>query len=81
MPTLQVDVWGKNAGVGVSQWATETMRICQDKGGLTTQRMNNKVRERVWAIAKSMRIINKQGAGLKQWDLLINYCVTRISEM
>jgi hypothetical protein len=81
MPTLQVDVWGKNAGVGVSQWATETMRICQDKGGLTTQWMDNKVRERVWAIAKSMRTINNHGAGLEQWDLLIDRCVIRISEM
>jgi hypothetical protein len=28
-----------------------------------------------------MRIINKQGAGPEQWDLLINRCVTRISEL
>jgi hypothetical protein len=81
MPTLQVRVWAENAGVGVSQWAAETMGIWQDKGGLTTQRMDNKVRERVWEIAQSMSIINKQGAGPEQWDLLIDRCVTRISEL
>jgi len=81
MPTLQVRVWAENAGVGVSQWAAETMGIWQDKGGLTTQRMDNKVRERVWEIAQSMSIINKQGASPEQWDLLIDRCVTRISEL
>jgi len=81
MPTLQVRVWAENAGVGVSQWAAETMGIWQDKGGLTTQRMDNKVREHVWEIAQSMSIINKQGAGPEQWDLLIDRCVTRISEL
>jgi len=81
MPTLQVCVWDENAGVGVSQWAAETMGIWQDKGGLTTQWMDNKVRERVWEIAQSMSIINKQGASPEQWDLLIDRCVTRISEL
>jgi len=80
MPTLQVRVWAENAGVGVSQWAAETMGIWQDKGGLTTQRIDNKVRERVWEIAQSMNIINKQGAGPEQWDLLIDRCVTQITE-
>jgi hypothetical protein len=28
-----------------------------------------------------MSIINKQGAGPEQWDLLIDHCVTRISEL
>jgi len=58
MTMLQVRVWAENARVGVSQWAAETMGICQDKGGLTTQQINNKVRERVWEIAPSMSIIN-----------------------
>jgi hypothetical protein len=57
------------------------MGIWQDKGGLATQRMDNKVRVHVWEIAQSMSIINKQGAGPKQWDLLIDHCVTRISEL
>jgi len=81
MPTLHVRVWAENAGVGVSQWAAETMGIWQDKGGLTTQWMNNKVRERVWEIAHSMSIINKQGSSPEQWDLLIDRRVTRISEL
>jgi hypothetical protein len=81
MPTLQVRVWAENAGVGVSLWAAETMGIWQDKGGLTTQWIDNKVRERIWEIAQSMSIINKQGVGPKQWDLLIDRCVTRISEL
>ena len=81
MPTLQVRVRAKNAGVGVSQWAAETMGIWQDKGGLTTQWIDNKVRERVWGISQSMSIINKQGAGPEQWDLLIDRCVTRICEL
>jgi len=57
------------------------MRIWQDKGGLTTQWIDNKVRERMWEIAQSMSIINKQGAGPEQWDLLIDRCVTGISEL
>ena len=81
MPTLQVCVWAENAGVGVSQWAAETMGIWQDKGGLTTQRIDNNVRERDWEIAQSMSIINKQGAGPEQWDLLIDCCITQISEL
>jgi len=63
MPTLQVRVWAENAGVGVSQWLAETMGIWQDEGGLTTQRIDNKVRECVWEITQSMSIINKQGTG------------------
>jgi hypothetical protein len=60
MPTLQVRVWAENIGIGVSHWPAETMGIWQDKGGLTTQRIDNKVRERVWEIAQSMSMINKQ---------------------
>jgi len=81
MPTLQVRVWAENAGVGVSQLAAETMRIRQDKGGLTTQWIDNKVRERVWEIAQSMSIINRRGAGPKQWNLLIDRCVSRTSDL
>ena len=81
MTTLQVRICAENAGVGVSQWAAETMGIWQDKGGFTTQSIHNKVRERVWEIAQSLSIINKQGAGPKKWDLLINRCVTRIGEL
>jgi len=81
MPTLQVRVRAENAGVGVSQWAAETMGIWQVKGGLTTQRIDNKVREHVWEIAKSMSIINDQGAGPEQWDLLIDHCLTQISDL
>jgi len=66
MPTLQVCVWAENAGDGVSQWAAETMGIWQDKGGLTTQRMDDRVRECIWEIAQSMRIINRQGASPEQ---------------
>jgi len=81
MPTLQVRVWAENTGVGASQWAAETMGIWQDKGGLTTQRIDNKVRECVWEIAQSMSIVNKQGAGPEQWDHLIDHCVTPISDL
>jgi len=76
MPTRQVRVCAENAGVGVSQLAAETMGIWQDKGGLTTQRIDNKVRQRVWESVQSMSIINKQGAGPEQWDLLIDRWVT-----
>jgi hypothetical protein len=79
MPTLQVHVWAENAGVGVSQWAAESRGIWQNKGGLTTQQIDNTVTERIWEIAQSMSIINKQGAGPEQWALLIDRCVTRIS--
>jgi hypothetical protein len=76
MVTIQAWVWAENTGFGVSQWAAETMGIWQDKGGLTTQWMDNEVRERVWEIAQSMSIINRQGAGPKQWDILNDRCVT-----
>jgi len=76
LPTLQVHIWAENAGVGVSQWAAECMGIWQDKDGLTTQQIHSRVREHIWEIAQSMSIINKQGAGSGQWDLLIDYCVT-----
>ncbi|KAF8533638.1 hypothetical protein BDD12DRAFT_898353 [Trichophaea hybrida] len=81
MPTQQVRSWAENAGVGVSQWAAETMGIWQEKGGLTTQRKDNKVRQRGWEIAQSMCISNKLGAGPEQWDLLIDHCVVRISDL
>jgi hypothetical protein len=81
IPTPQVCVWAENAGVGVSQWAAETMGIWQDKGGLTTQWIDNKVREHVWEIAQSMRIINNQGTSPEKRDLLIDRCVTRISDL
>ena len=57
------------------------MLIWLDQGGMTTQQIDNKARERVWEIAQSMSIINKQGAGPEQWDLLIDRCVTRISDL
>jgi hypothetical protein len=81
MLTLQVRVWAENAGVGLSQWAAETMGIWQDKCGLTIQQRDNKVREPVWEIAQSMSIIKKQGASPKQWNLLIDSCITPISDL
>jgi hypothetical protein len=81
MPTHQVHIWAENTGVAVSQWAAETMGISQDKGGLTTQPMDNKVMERFWEITQSISIINKQGAGHEHWDLQIDRCVTRIREL
>jgi len=81
MPTLQVRVWAENAGVGASNWVAKTMRIWQDKGGLSTQQIDNKLRERVWEISQSMSMINKQGAGPEQSDVQIDRCVTRISDL
>jgi len=77
---LQVRVWAENAGVGVSQWAAETIGISQDMGGLTTQRIDNTVSQRIWEVAQSMRFINKQGTGPEQWDLLIDHRITPISD-
>jgi len=81
MPTLLVYIWAENAGVGVSQWAAETLGIWQEKGGLTTQWKDNKVRERVWEIAQSMTRSNKLGPSPEQWDLLIDRCTTWIREL
>jgi hypothetical protein len=81
MPTVHVHVWAENARVGVSQGATETMGIWLDKGDLTTQRIDNQVREHVREITKSMGIINKQGSGPEQWDVLIDCCVTQNSDL
>jgi len=55
------------------------MGIRQEKGGLTTQRIDDIARECMWENAQSMSILNKQGAGPEQWDLLIDCCITRIS--
>jgi len=81
MPALQVHVCAENAGVGVSEWAAETNGIWQGKGCETTQQKDTKVRECVWELAQSMCIINTQGTGPEQWDLLIDCCVTRISNL
>jgi len=81
MPTLHVCVLAENAGVQVSQWWAETIEIWQDKGGLTTQWIDNKVREHVCEIAQCMRIINRQDAGPQQWDLLVDRWVTLISDL
>jgi hypothetical protein len=43
--------------------------------------MDNKVRERVWEIAKAMSIINKQGGSSMQRDLKMDHCVTPISNL
>jgi hypothetical protein len=76
IPSLQLCLWAQNAGVGVSQWAAKTLGNWQDQGGLTTQWMDNKVRECIWEIAQSMSIMNKQGTGPEHWDLLIDHFVT-----
>jgi len=57
--TPQVHLWAKNASIGVSQWAAETMGIWQEKGGLTTQWIDNELRERISEIAQSINIIYK----------------------
>jgi len=57
------------------------MEIWQNKGCLTTQWKDNNVTEHVWEIAQSMSITNRQGAGPEHWDLLIDCCVTSISDL
>lgn len=76
MLTLQAHVWAENTGIGVRQWAAESMGIWQGKVGLTTQQMENEVNKVIWEITHSVSIITKQGTGPEQWDLLINHCVT-----
>jgi hypothetical protein len=76
---IHVHVWTEKAGIGVSQCAAENMGIWQQKEGLTTQQIDNKVREWVWVIAQFMSIITRQGASPKQWDLLNDGCGTCIS--
>jgi len=79
MPILQVCFWAENAGVGVNQWAAEPMGTWQEKGGLTTQWQDNKVRECTWEIALSMTSRNKLCTRHDKWDLLMEHGVTRIS--
>jgi len=50
MLTQEVCIKAENAGVGVSQWAADTLGIWQEKGGLTIQWKDIKVRECVWEI-------------------------------
>ena len=49
--TVSVHVRTENSGVGVGQRAPETMVIWQYKGGLTTQQIENKIKESIWEIA------------------------------
>ena len=55
--------------------------IGQEKCGMTTQREENKVWEWVCEIAQSMSIGKKQAGGPGQWDLLLDHCVARISNL
>jgi len=81
MPTLQVHIWAENASVGVRQWTADAMESWQDTGGLTTQRIDNAVREHVREIAQSKSLLNKECAGPGQWHLLIDRWVAEISDM
>jgi len=81
MPTQHVHLSADNTSVGVRQWAVETMAIWQEKGGLTTQWKDNIVREHVWVLAQSMNIRNKRCAGCEKRDLLIDHCITTISDL
>jgi len=79
--TLPVCIYAKNGSFGASHWAAESLGIGQDKGGLTTQWIDIKVRERVWEIAQSMSIITKQDAGRQPGDLQLDCRVTRICDL
>jgi len=81
LATRQVCVGAENTGFGVRQGAAETKVIWQDKGGLTTQWIDNKMRECFWEIAQSMSLINKQGAGPERSDHLTDCCITRTSDL
>jgi hypothetical protein len=81
MPTLHLGGWAENAGLGVSQWTAETVGIWLDPGVLTAQRIGNTQREHIWENTWARSIIKKQGSGPKQWNLLINCCLTRISDL
>jgi len=71
----------ENAGVGVSQWAADAIGIWQVQGGLTKQTKTNDVRERLCDISLSMSIGNKLRIGPKQYDVLINLCITWLSNL
>jgi hypothetical protein len=81
MAILQVPISAENASVGVSQRAAETLGIWQDKGGLTTRQIDNTVRKPVCEIAQSTSIINLQGSGPEQLNLLVDHCITGISNL
>jgi hypothetical protein len=81
MPTLHILFCAELASVGVSQCAAASIGILLNKGGLTTQWIDNKVREHVCEIAQSTSIITKQGAGPDQWNPLIDHCVTSNSNL
>jgi len=66
LPTQQACLWAENSGVGVSKWPAETMGIWQEKWGLTTQWMDNQVRECIWKIILSIIISNKLGDSPKK---------------
>jgi len=57
------------------------MRIWQDRGGLTTQWIDNEVRERVCEIAKPISVMNRQGAAPEQSNLVIALCIPQLSDL
>jgi len=81
MPTQRVRLWADNACIGVSSSVAEALWIWQEKCGWTTQQKENDVREGIWVIAQSMMISNKHGTRPEKWDLLIDRCITPISNL
>jgi len=80
-------VWTRTPGefpgpvANSSQWEAAIMGIWQENCGLATKRKANKTRDHIWEIAGCMSISKKLGAGPRQWDLLIDLCVTLISDL
>jgi hypothetical protein len=81
MPTQQVYFWAMIAVVGVSQWAADSMGTGQEKGGLTMQWKDNKLRDTIWGIAQSLFSTIQLGTGPVQWDLPINCTIIEISNL
>jgi len=80
MPSLHVRVGAENASVGVSELAADSLGNWQNMRGLTTQWIEDTVREHVCEIAQDLSIINNHGTSPEHWSLLIDRCLTQISK-
>jgi len=60
-PNAQFHIRADNAGIKIRQWAPQMIVIWQDKGALTTQSMENPVRECMRGIALFNKISNMHG--------------------
>lgn len=80
MPPEHVSIWSEDSGVVVFQWPPETMSIRLEIGHFTTELKDIQVREHLLDFAESITFSKKLCACPNQYNFLIDYCITQISD-